>query len=52
MNVDEVWIVVALCALPFLAFGLAELVMLRRRKKAEAIARRRKAPVGELARRR
>jgi hypothetical protein len=51
MNMDELWIVVALCALPFLAFGAAELVMLRRRRRADAIARRRKAPVGELSRR-
>ncbi len=48
MDTEGIWMVVALGALPFLAFGGAELVMLRRRKRAEAIARRRKAPVGRI----
>lgn len=44
MNTEGLWIAIALCALPFVAFGCAELIMVRRRRRAEAIARRRKGP--------
>ena len=42
MDEGSLWAVLALCASPFLAFGLVELWMARRRKREAAVARRRK----------
>lgn len=47
MNTEGLWIAIALCAVPFVAFGCVELMMIRRRRRAEAIARRRKGPAGK-----